>query len=33
VASTEAQIDYDGAAPSGVDKVDTVWRLKLGYQF
>jgi len=33
VASTEAQVEFDGAAPSGVDKVDTIWRVKLGYQW
>jgi len=30
-ASTEAQIDYDGGAPAGVDNVDTIYRIKLGY--
>jgi putative salt-induced outer membrane protein YdiY len=29
--STEAQIDYDGGAPSTIDKVDTIYRIKLGY--
>jgi putative salt-induced outer membrane protein YdiY len=33
VASTEAEVDYDGGAPSGVDKTDTTYRLKLGYQW
>jgi putative salt-induced outer membrane protein YdiY len=33
VASTEAEIDYDGGAPTGVDKVDTILRVKLGYQW
>ncbi len=33
LASTEVQADYDGGAPSGVDKVDTIYRLKLGYQW
>jgi putative salt-induced outer membrane protein YdiY len=33
VASTEAEIDYDGGAPSDVDKTDTTYRLKLGYQW
>lgn len=33
VASTEVQVDYDGGAPSGIDEVDTVWRVKLGYQW
>jgi hypothetical protein len=33
LASTEVQADYDGGAPAGVDKVDTIYRLKLGYQF
>ncbi len=30
-ASTEAQVDFDGGAPAGVDKVDTIYRIKLGY--
>jgi len=33
VASTEAEIDYDGGAPPDVDKTDTTYRLKLGYQW
>ena len=33
VASTEAEVDYDGGAPSNVDKTDTTYRLKLGYQW
>jgi len=33
VASTEAEVDYDGGAPSDVDKTDTTYRLKLGYQW
>jgi putative salt-induced outer membrane protein YdiY len=33
VASTEAEVDYDGGAPAGVDEVDTIWRIKLGYQW
>ena len=33
VASNEAQFEFDGAAPSGVDKLDTIWRVKLGYQW
>ncbi len=33
VASTEAEIDYDGGAPDDVDKTDTTYRLKLGYQW
>ncbi len=30
-ASTEVQADFDGGAPAGVDKMDTIYRLKLGY--
>jgi len=33
VASTEAEVDYDGGAPSDVDKTDTTYRVKLGYQW
>lgn len=33
LASIEAQVEYDGGAPSGVDKVDTIYRAKLGYQW
>ncbi|MEZ5542653.1 MAG: DUF481 domain-containing protein [Pseudomonadota bacterium] len=33
LASIEAQISYDGGAPAGVDKVDTIYRAKLGYQW
>ena len=33
VASTEAEIEYDGGAPSSVDKTDTTYRFKLGYQW
>jgi putative salt-induced outer membrane protein YdiY len=33
VASTEAEIDYDGGAPADVDKTDTTYRVKLGYQW
>lgn len=32
-ASTEVQADYDGGAPAGVDKVDSTYRIKLGYQW
>ena len=32
-ASTEIQVDYSANAPIGVDKIDSVWRLKLGYQW
>ncbi|MGD2137128.1 MAG: DUF481 domain-containing protein, partial [Gammaproteobacteria bacterium] len=33
VASTEAQVNYDGGAPDDVDKTDTTYRVKLGYQW
>jgi putative salt-induced outer membrane protein YdiY len=33
VASTEAEIEYDGGAPADVDKTDTTYRVKLGYQW
>jgi len=33
VASTEAEIEYDGGAPDDVDKTDTTYRVKLGYQW
>jgi putative salt-induced outer membrane protein YdiY len=33
VASTEAEIEYDGGAPDNVDKTDTTYRVKLGYQW
>lgn len=33
LASVEAQVEYDGGAPAGVDKVDTIYRAKLGYQW
>ena len=33
VASTEAEIDYDGGAPADVDRTDTTYRVKLGYQW
>jgi len=33
VASTEAEIEYTGRAPAGVDKRDTTYRVKLGYQW
>ena len=33
VASTEAEIEYDGGAPGNVDKTDTTYRVKLGYQW
>jgi len=33
VASTEAEIEYDGGAPDTVDTTDTTYRVKLGYQW
>jgi len=33
VASTEAEVDYDGGVPDDVDKTDTTYRVKLGYQW
>ncbi|MGB5443157.1 MAG: DUF481 domain-containing protein [Gammaproteobacteria bacterium] len=33
VASTEAEIEYDGGAPDNVDETDTTYRIKLGYQW
>ncbi len=33
LASTEVQVDYDSGAPAGVDEVDSIWRVKLGYQW
>lgn len=33
VASTEAEIEYDGALPDFADKVDKTYRFKLGYQW
>jgi len=33
VASTEAEIEYDGDAPGNVDTTDTTYRVKLGYQW
>lgn len=33
VASAEAEIKYDGGAPATVDKNDTTYRAKLGYQW
>jgi putative salt-induced outer membrane protein YdiY len=33
VASTEAEIEYDGGAPDDVDKTDKTYRVKLGYQW
>jgi len=33
VASTEAEIEYDGGAPADVDKTDTTYRVKLGYEW
>jgi putative salt-induced outer membrane protein YdiY len=33
VASTEAEIEYDGSAPDTVDNTDTTYRVKLGYQW
>jgi putative salt-induced outer membrane protein YdiY len=33
VASTEAEIEYDGGAPGNVDKTDKTYRVKLGYQW
>jgi len=33
LASTEVQLDYDGGVPAGVDEFDTIWRVKLGYQW
>jgi hypothetical protein len=33
VASTEAEIEYDGGAPTDVDKTDTTYRVKMGYQW
>lgn len=33
VASTEAEVNYDGGVPAGVDEVDTILRVKLGYQW
>jgi len=33
LASLEAQVDYDGGAPAGFDRVDTIYRAKLGYQW
>jgi putative salt-induced outer membrane protein YdiY len=33
VASTEVKIEYDGGAQKGVDKTDTTYRVKLGYQW
>lgn len=33
VASVEAEVDYDGGAPAGIDSTDTTYRAKLGYQW
>jgi len=33
VASTEAEIEYDGGAPDNVDTTDETYRFKLGYQW
>jgi putative salt-induced outer membrane protein YdiY len=33
VASLEAEVKYDGGAPSDIDKTDTTYRAKLGYQW
>ena len=33
VASTEVKIEYDGGAQKGVDKTDTTYSVKLGYQW
>jgi len=33
LASTELQADYDGGAPPGVESVDTIYRIKIGYQW
>jgi len=33
VATLEAEVDYDGGAPKGVDTIDTTYRAKLGYQW
>ncbi len=33
VASTEIKIEYDGGAQAGVDKTDTTYSVKLGYQW
>ena len=33
VASTEVLVEYDGGANEGVDKTDTTYRVKLGYQW
>jgi len=33
VASAEAEVTYDGGSPVGVDKTDTTYRAKLGYQW
>jgi putative salt-induced outer membrane protein YdiY len=33
VASTEAEIDYDGGVSGDIDKTDTTYRFKLGYQW
>ena len=33
VASLEAEVKYDGGSPSDIDKTDTTYRAKLGYQW
>ena len=33
VASLEAEVKYDGGSPPDIDKVDTTYRAKLGYQW
>jgi putative salt-induced outer membrane protein YdiY len=33
VASTEAEVDYDGGVPDDVERTDTTYRVKLGYQW
>jgi len=33
VASLEAEVKYDGSSPSDIDKTDTTYRAKLGYQW
>ncbi|MEN8205369.1 MAG: DUF481 domain-containing protein [Pseudomonadota bacterium] len=33
VASVEAEIKYDGGSPADIDKTDTTYRAKLGYQW
>jgi len=33
VASLEAEVKYDGGAPTDIDSIDTTYRAKLGYQW